>query len=319
VNTKPKNSVLQVELYTAKSKVLGFIGIGHMGQPIAMRLLDHGYRLLAFDRSPEKAKELVRHGAARASDVAKLARGADVILTSLPDDQIVRQLYSGPEGVFANARPGSVVIEMSTLRPSTSRELYAAGKKLGLSVLDVAISGSTPAAEAGALTLLAGGDRPVFNAAKPIFEAIAKQYFYMGASGAGTTMKLVANALLGVGMQAIAEAAAFGQKAGIERNLLFDVMAKLAVISPAHVGKLERAKNRDYSAQFPLRLMNKDFRLILEKAAEVQASMPATASAFSINAAEAANGTEEDFSAVIRIMEQLAELEHAAKPRAGQR
>jgi 3-hydroxyisobutyrate dehydrogenase-like beta-hydroxyacid dehydrogenase len=298
-------------LYTAKNTTLGFIGIGHMGRPIAMRLLAHGYRLIAFNRSPEKANELAGHGAARASDLAEVARTADVILSSLPDDRVVMEVYNRREGVFANARPGSVIIEMSTVRPGTSRELYAAGKKLGLPVLDVAISGSTPAAEAGALTLLAGGDRPVFNAARPLFDAIAKQYFYMGASGAGTTMKLVANALLGVGMQAIAEAAAFGQKAGLERELLLDVMSKLAVVAPAHVGKLERAKNRDYSAQFPIRLMNKDFRLILEKAAEVQASMPATASAFSINAAEAANGTEEDFSAVIRIMEQLAELQPA--------
>jgi 3-hydroxyisobutyrate dehydrogenase-like beta-hydroxyacid dehydrogenase len=314
VNAQQQNYELPADLYTAKSKVLGFIGIGHMGRPIAMQLLDHGYRLKAFNRSPEKAKELVQHGAERASDLTELARGVDVILSSLPDDRAVMDVYTGLQGVFANARPGTVIIEMSTVRPSTSRELYEAGRKRQLSVLDVAVSGSTPAAEAGALTLLAGGDRPVFNAARPLFEAIAKQYFYMGESGAGTTMKLVANALLGVGMQAIAEAAALGQKAGIERNLLFDVMAKLAVVAPAHVGKLERAKNRDYGPQFPLRLMNKDFRLILEKAAEVQASMPVTASAFSISVAEAANGTEEDFSAVIRIMEELAELHPPSNP-----
>jgi 3-hydroxyisobutyrate dehydrogenase-like beta-hydroxyacid dehydrogenase len=201
------------------------------------------------------------------------------------------------------------MIEMSTVRPSTSQKLYAAGKFRKLPVLDVAISGSTPAAETGALTLLAGGDQQVFNAVTPIFEAIAEQYFYLGPSGSGTTMKLVANTLLGVGMQAIAEAAVLGEKAGIDRNLLFDVMSKLAVVAPAHVGKLSRAKDDDYSPQFPIQLMNKDFRLILEKAAEVQACMPVTSSAFQINMVESASGTGEDFSAVIRRMEQFANLQ----------
>lgn len=289
-------------------KTLGFIGIGHMGRPIALRLLSHGFRLIVFDRTPQKVAELVRHGATAASQIAELAREADIILTSLPDDRAVLDVYFGPGGVFAHARPGTVAIEMSTLRPSTSQELYTAGRERQVHVLDVAISGSTPAAETGVLTLLAGGDQHVFDAVASIFPAIARQYFYLGKSGSGTTMKLVANTLLGVGMQAIAEAAALGQKAGIKRDLLFDVMAKLAVVAPAHLGKLERAKNMDYSAQFPIGLMNKDFRLILEKAAEIEVSMPVTAAAFEINAAESANGREEDFSAVIRTMEQLAQL-----------
>jgi 3-hydroxyisobutyrate dehydrogenase len=159
--------------------------------------------------------------------------------------------------------------------------------------------------------LLVGGDKDVFHAAIPIFETIAKQYFYLGPSGSGITMKLVANTLLGVGMQAIAEAAVLGEKACIERDVLFEVMAKLAVVAPAHIGKLERAKHSDYSSQFPLRLMNKDFRLILEKAAEVKALMPVTASAFEINAMESSAETDEDFSAVIRTMEQLAEVASA--------
>lgn len=307
-----KNSEIEFDAYTVGSKTLGLIGIGHMGYPIAMRLLSRGYRLIVFDHTRQKAEELVPHGATAAFVLAELARNADIILSSLSDDEAVLEVYGGRGGVLDNAEPGTVMIEMSTVRPSTSEKIYAAGKFRDMPVLDVAISGSTPAAEAGTLTLLAGGDQHVFKAATPIFDAIAKQYFYLGPSGSGTTMKLVANTLLGVGMQAIAEAAALGEKAGIERNLLFDVMAKLAVIAPAHAGKLERAKHGDYSAQFPIHLMNKDFRLILEKAAEVQACMPITASAFQINTVESAGGTEEDFSAVIRRMEQLAHLQPEA-------
>lgn len=309
MNKNNKNLVTAPQNSLAQTKTLGLIGVGHMGAPIARRLIDHGYRLIAFDRTRERVHELIPHGAIPAFVIAEVAREADIILSSLSDDRAVLDVYDSAGGVFANARPGTLVIEMSTVRPDTSRQLCSAGKYRQIDVLDVAISGSTPAAEAGALTLLAGGDKNAFDQVTPIFEAIAKQYFYLGPSGSGTTMKLVANALLGVGMQAIAEAAVLGEKAGIERDLLFDVMEKLAVISPAHVGKLQRAKRGDYSSQFPLRLMNKDFRLILEKAAEVRALMPVTASAFEINAIESSAGEDEDFSAVIRTMEQLAELD----------
>jgi 3-hydroxyisobutyrate dehydrogenase-like beta-hydroxyacid dehydrogenase len=174
--------------------------------------------------------------------------------------------------------------------------------------LDVAISGSTPAAEQGTLILLVGGVEELFQAAQPVFRAISARSFYMGPAGAGTTMKLVVNTLLGVGMQAIAEAIPLGEKAGIERNRLLEVLSQTAVIAPAHVGKLTRAAHQDYSPQFPLRLMNKDFRLILEKAKLLDVQMPATIAAFRVNSMEWADHPDADFSAVIRRMEELAHV-----------
>ena len=215
----------------------------------------------------------------------------------------------GPEGIFANVGLGSVIIEMSTVHPETSRELYKKATDFKAHVLDVPVSGSTPAAEQGTLTLLGGGDEEIFHDAEPLFRAIARQYFYLGPSGSGTTMKLVLNTLLGVGMQAIAEAVALGQKAGLNRDRLFDVLSHTAVIAPAHIGKLTRAAANDYSPQFALQLMNKDFRLILETAAEMRVPMPVTAAAFQINTAEAADFADEDFSAVIRLAENLARLD----------
>src|SRR5205807_5177600 len=130
-----------------------------------------------------------------------------------------------------NARAESLVLEMSPISPSTSRELSRLGHERGLDILDIAISGSTPAAEQGTLTLLAGGDLEVFNSVSSILRVIARQSFYLGPSGSGTTMKLVVNTLPGVGMQAVAEAVVFGQKAGLDRRLLLDVLAKTAVIA----------------------------------------------------------------------------------------
>jgi 3-hydroxyisobutyrate dehydrogenase len=288
---------------------LGFIGIGNMGSRIARRLLDHGYQLMAYNRSSEAAEALVKYGATVAGSIAELASEADVVLSSLPNDDAVKSVYTHPEGVLAYAHRGSAVIEMSTVSPATSRELYDLSREAGVKFLDAPVSGSTPAAEEGTLTLFCGGDEELFQAAQPIFSSIARQYFYLGGSGSGTAMKLVANTLLGVGMQAIAESIALGQKEGLDRHRLLEVLSHTAVIAPAHLGKLSRADAGDYSAQFAIRLMNKDFGLVLETARAARVPMPATAAAFQMNVAELSEGIEEDFSAVITLMEKLARLQ----------
>jgi 3-hydroxyisobutyrate dehydrogenase-like beta-hydroxyacid dehydrogenase len=282
---------------------LGFIGLGHLGSRIARRLMTAGFPMTVFNRDREKAKALEGLGAAVAPDPRKLADRVDVVLSCVPDRAAVENIYLGPNGVLRTAQPGTVIIEMSTVAPETSRRLYEAARQFGISVLDVAISGSTVAAEAGALTLLGGGDRELFEVCTPIFAPIAKQWFYMGQSGSGVAMKLVVNTLLGLGMQAVAEAAALGQKLGLPREALFETLAKTAVIAPALTGKLATARQNDYAPQFPVRLMSKDFGLILAEASQLDVSMPATERAAAVSSAEAASGGEEDFSAVIRRME----------------
>ena len=291
---------------TADQVTTGFIGLGNMGSRIAQRLLDHGYRLSVYDMDLAKAEAVAAHGGVIARNIRELASTADVLLSCLPNDEAVRSVFTEPEGVFAGARSGTVVLEMSTISPESSRELHRLGARGGIEVLDVAISGSTPAAEEGTLTLLVGGSREVFAAAEPIFQAIARRYFLLGGPGSGTAMKLVVNTLLGVGMQAIAEAVVLGEKAGLDRERLLEVLSQTAVIAPAHVGKLARAAINDYSPQFPLRLMHKDFQLILKAAAQEHLPMPVTEAAFRVNSDELAHHDEEDFSAVLRRMEEAA-------------
>ena len=283
---------------------LGFIGLGNMGSRLAKQLLDHGFNVTVFDRDVTKTKALAAKGATVLTNIAELARSVDAVITSLTNDDAVRSVLMGPDGVFAAARPGTIVLEMSTIAPQTSRELHAAGFVKRIEVMDVAISGSTPAVEAGSVTLLAGGSSELFAAATPIFESFAKQFFLMGAPGSGTAMKLVVNTLLGDGMQAIAEAVVLGESSGLDRDRLLQVLSKTAVVAPAHVGKLARAATKDYRPQFPLRLMNKDFQLILRAAAEARVTMPVTEAAFRVNSDELENGMEEDFSAVIQQMEE---------------
>src|SRR5277367_5502977 len=295
---------------TQENDRLGFVGIGYMGRPIARRLLEAGFKLTAYDRDRNKADELVRYGGTVAQSVSELSSSCNVVLSCLPSDQAVLDIYRGSGGVFANANSGSVVIDLSTVYPETSHELSRLGAEHGVEVLDVTMSGSTPVAEKGLLTLFGGGNKERFDSAESIFRVIAQKYFYLGPSGSGATMKLVVNALLGIGMQAIAEAVALGEKAGLDRNRLLDVLSQTAVVAPAHTGKLQRAKTNDYSPQFPIRLMNKDFGLILKLAAAVGARMPATGAAFEVNSRQSEEELEQeqDFSAVILQMEKQAHL-----------
>ena len=300
---------------TQEKSRLGFVGIGYMGRPIARRLLESGFKLTAYDRDHDKAEELMRYGGTAAQSIAELSGSCNVVLSCLPSDEAVLDIYRGPDGVFANAVSGSVVIDMSTVYPETSQELSRLGTEREVEVLDVTISGSTPAAENGLLTLFGGGDKACFDAAESIFRVVANKYFYLGRSGSGATMKLVVNTVLGIGMQAIAEAVALGEKAGLDRIRLLSVLSQTAVVAPAHVGKLEKAMKSDYSPQFPIRLMNKDFGLILNLAAAVGARMPAAGAAFEINARQADEGAEQDFSAVILQMEKYAHLVASADGR----
>jgi 3-hydroxyisobutyrate dehydrogenase-like beta-hydroxyacid dehydrogenase len=296
-----------------KPKRLGFIGLGYMGSRIAKRLLNVGYPLIVFNRDRAKAEPLRAEGAEVATDLGELASAVDVIFSCLADEKAVQAIYLNRGGVLDYVREGTIVVDMSTVEPGTAQQLFRAGRKRAADFLDVAISGSTPAAESGTLTLFAGGDRRVFEAITPILPAISKQSFYMGPSGSGLAMKLVVNTLLGVGMQAIAEALALGTELRLPRDLLCETLGKTAVVAAAHLGKLANAKTDDYPPQFPVRLMYKDFDLITSKASELGIAMPTTVEAAKINALEAAAALEEDFSAVVRFMQKKANSARAIR------
>ena len=289
-----------------------------MGSRIARRLLSNGYKVTAYDVDCTRAEALIAHGAVVSGSLAALANGSKVVLSCLTDDEAVRRVYSARDGVLPHAAPGTIVLEMSTIRPQTSRELARQGADRGVHVLDVAISGSTPVMEQGMVTLLGGGESEIFAAVEPIFKALAKQYFHLGPSGSGTAAKLVVNTLLGVGMQAIAEACVLGEKQGLDRNQLLTMLSKTAVVAPAHLGKLLRAVHRDYDPQFPLRLMNKDFRLILETASDLSLTLPMTEAAFEINSEALSLGPDRDFSIVIEQMESRAQATNASAAAAPQ-
>jgi 3-hydroxyisobutyrate dehydrogenase-like beta-hydroxyacid dehydrogenase len=294
-----------------RNSVIGFIGLGAMGSRLARRLVGAGFKVLVFDRTREKAQAFAAQGAAAAPNAHVLAVESDVIISCLSNDDAVKAIYMGSDGVITSAAPGNIIIEMSTVSPETSREIWRAGKVRGLEVLDVAISGGPPLAEQGTLTLLAGGNASAFDDCAPIFTTLARQHFLLGPSGSGTAMKLVVNTVLGVTMQALAEAIALGEKLGLQREHLLNVLSQTAVVAPAQQSKLLRAAANDYSAQFSIALMNKDFRLISERAQLLGVPMPATAAAYQMNVARAVSHPDEDYSGVIGQMGELSGLKGA--------
>jgi len=188
----------------------------------------------------------------------------------------------------------------------TSRLVAEAARAKGAAFVDAAMSGSTPQAEEGALVVFAGGEPGAVERARPILDTIAKTVFHIGPAGAGTTMKVVVNTLLGAGLQILAESLALGEKAGIDRKRLAEVLGETAVISPAQRGKLANAVANEFPSTFPVRLMYKDFNLVLAHAAALAVPMPTAAVAAQLCAAQDARGPDEDFSATIRLMRQLA-------------
>ena len=284
---------------------LGFIGLGAMGSRIADRLQRAGHSVTVYDRNAKRVEALAAKGAA-ARTPAEVAARSEIVLSCVADDAAVEAVLLGPHGALEQVRPGTLVVDLSTVSPVTSRLVAEAARAKGAAFVDAAMSGSTLQAEEGVLVVFAGGEPGAIERARPILNAISKTVFHMGQAGAGTTMKLVVNALLGAGLQVLAEALALGEKAGMDRKRLAEVLGETAVISPAQRGKLANAVANEFPSTFPIRLMYKDFNLILAHAAALAVPMPTAAVAAQLCAAQDARGPDEDFSATIRLMRQLA-------------
>ncbi len=287
---------------------IGFIGMGHMGSHMVQRLLDAGYQVTVYDRTKEKAQAMGQRGAFVAQTPKELAANCEVVIACVTDDLAQEAVMFSPDGALAGVHSGSVIADLSTVSPTASHRLYKAAKEQGILMIDAAVSGSVPQVDQGSLVIFVGGDQETFERCRPILEVLGKNIFYMGGSGMGTTMKLVANTLLGLGMQALAEAIALGEKAGLEKNLLLDVLGQTSVLTPGQKSKLANVKREQYPTAFALSLMHKDFHLVLNEAYDLSVSMPATAAAQQAYTAAIARGMDEDFSIMIKFMEELAGL-----------
>src|SRR5215471_4809480 len=283
---------------------IGFIGLGHMGSHMASRLIHAGYHLTVYDRTREKAHAIA--GAAVVETPKEAAAHSDVVISIVTDDAALEDVMLGPNGALAGTHAGSVIIDMSTVSPRASRHLYQAARTQGVAMIDAAVSGSVPQVEQGSLVIFVGGEQETYQRCQPLLGILGQSSFYMGPSGMGTTMKLVVNTLLGLGMQALAEAIALGEKAGLEQDVLLDVLGQTAVLTAGQKSKLENVRREQYPTQFALSLQHKDLHLIIDEADAISVPMPATAVTLQMYTAALTKGMDEDFSIMIKFMEQLA-------------
>jgi len=287
---------------------VGIAGLGRMGHPIAANILEAGFPTIVWNRTRDKAADLLERGAIWAENPGAITRTADIVLTSLADPAAVDSVYFGPDGLLDRARSGTILVDLSTGSPALARRIATAAGELGATFLDAPVAGSIKAATDGQLGIMVGGDRAAFERCEAIFSVIGKAAFYLGESGNGATMKLVSNAILATIVQALAEGVALGAKAGLDPVDIFQVLGTSSAAAPVVVAKAATVTERAYlPAAFTLALMQKDLWLVLGLANELQVPMPATAIAHDmVLAANATGKSGLDFSAVALLMEELA-------------
>jgi len=289
--------------------VIGYLGVGTMGAPMAHRLREQGFPVSVYSRAAARLQPFIDRGVPVAHSPAELAAGSEVIISCVTDDAAVQDLYQGTGAALAAARPGTLIIEMSTVLPETSRRLAAAAVKRQVQYLDAPVSGSVSHAGTGQLVIFAGGPAEAYQRAVPILGALGRAHHHLGPSGSGNIMKLLVNAILGTALQSLGEAIAMGLAGGLDRTTLIDALAQTTVVNPSQKAKLENIKHRQYPTTFRLSLMAKDFALINQYAAQNRIPLPVTATAAATYTAALRTGNpDDDYSSIIRFLEQQAGL-----------
>lgn len=286
------------------------MGTGRMGSAMARSLARNGFSLVLYNRSPERAQALADElGATVASTAAEAVAGAPVAISMVSDEAAVEELYRGTDGAIEGVSQGCVLLEMSTVPPHVVRALAPDVRARDGAILDAPVSGSVALAEAGTLTIMAGGEAADLERARPVLEGLSARIFHMGPLGTGATIKLALNSIIFGLNQSLAEALVLAEQAGVERAAAYEVFAASAIAAP--YTKYKEAAFVDPEGTpvaFSLGLAAKDLDLILTLARAVGATMPQTESNLaSIDAAAGYAGPEADLSAVADRLRALAE------------
>ena len=277
------------------------VGMGRMGGAMVATLRRAGFPVRVWNRTAAAAEDVgERSGAAVAETARDAVTGADVVISSLADDDAVLEAYTGTSGVVAGLHEGQIVLEMSTIAPQTVRRVASLVEEHGATLLDAPVSGSVPAVEKGELTIMVGGDGSALDRARPVLDALATKVFHVGAQGSGATVKLAVNSLVHAIDVGLSEALVLAEKAGVERSAAYDVFAAGAAAAPFVLYKRAAFEHPDETpAAFLLDLMAKDLDLILDLAREVGARMDqATQNRKTVGQALAAGFEGRDLSAV---------------------
>ncbi|MEU4654849.1 2-hydroxy-3-oxopropionate reductase [Streptomyces sp. NPDC023723] len=286
---------------------IAFLGLGTMGSPMAVNLSEAGHTVYGWNRSEGRTVALVEAGGRRAASIAEAVRAADTVITMLPDAPQVEEVAYGTDGVLAHARPGTLLIDMSTIAPRSSVRLAQAAAERGVRVLDAPVAGGETGAVEGTLSIMVGGEAADVEAAGPVFEALGKTVTHCGPHGLGQTVKAANQLVLAVTLQACAEAVVFLEKAGVDLEAAFDVLDGGLAGSRVLTRKRANFLHRDYRPSFTLGLHHKDMGIVTDTARELGAAIPLGSIAAQLMASAVARGDGSlDHSALLRGVELLS-------------
>ena len=289
---------------------VGFIGLGIMGMPMARNLMDSDYELTVHNRSPEKAEELGKEGAAVAATPREVAENSDVVITMLPDSPQVREVVAGENGVLEGISEGAIIIDMSTISPVVTEELAEAVKEKGASMLDAPVSGGDVGAIEGTLSIMVGGDEANFQRAKPLLESMGKTITHVGPTGAGQVTKAANQVVVALTIEAVSEALVLGSAGGVSPQKILEVLSGGLAANKVMEVKREKFLSHKFEPGGKVEFHHKDLGIALAAGREYGVVLPVTAivdQMFDSLIARGRGGL--DHSALLTFIEDLAQRE----------
>ncbi len=284
---------------------VGFIGTGIMGSRMATNLQKHGYEIIIFNRTQDKASSLIENGALWADTPGIIAKQVEIIFTMLANPEAVMNVAFGENGFLDSLLPNALWVDCSTVNPSFSRQMAKEAQSKQVKFLDAPVAGSKNQAEKAELVFMVGGEATDIQTCQPLFEAMGSRFIHVGEYGMGTSLKLVINLLLGTSMAAFAEAIILGQALGISQDMLLKVLLGGAVAAPFLSTKKEKLELENYEAEFPLQWMQKDLQMVAIAAAKAGVAIPVTSTVKEVYRLAMQQGlSEQDFSAIYSFLKQ---------------
>jgi len=286
---------------------VGFIGLGIMGGPMAANLVKAGFEVVGHNRSPDPVRRLVDAGGRGAASVAEAVASADVVVTMVPDSPDVEAVALGADGVYASARPGTLHVDMSSIRPDVARRLAEAGRERGLRVLDAPVSGGEQAAREGTLSVMVGGEPADVADARPVLDAVGGTVVHVGPAGAGQTVKAANQLIVGGTLELVAEALVFLEASGVDTGAAVEVLAGGLAGSAVLDRKAPAMLARDFTPGFRVELHHKDMGIVTAAAREAGVVIPLGAVVAQLLASLRAQGDGGlDHGALLTLVERLS-------------
>jgi 2-hydroxy-3-oxopropionate reductase len=286
---------------------IAFIGLGIMGSPMAVHLQNAGNQVAGYNKHHDRSGPLVEAGGRKAESIADAVADAEIVAIMVPDSPDVQDVLLGEDGVFATARPGTLVIDFSSIRPDVTAELAKTAADKGFRLLDAPVSGGEAGAKNAALSIMVGGDAADFEAAKPVFDAVGKTIVHVGPNGAGQTVKAANQLIVGTNIQVLAEAVVFLEAYGVDTKAALEVLGGGLAGSKVLEQKRENMLGRSFEPGFRIDLHHKDMGIVTSAAREAGVVLPVGAIVAQLMASARANGDGGlDHSALLRGVERLA-------------